>query len=74
MSSDELLFDLCLMSIPVSLRLPTCAGHSALIDGATQRQSSITKTQQCSHAADCSSPGTTHVDVGGGVSYAEVIP
>jgi hypothetical protein len=73
LAGDGLLFRLGVMSIP-HLRLATCAGHWALIDGAAGRVAWITKTQQCSLAADCSSSGAAHVGVGGGVSYAEVSP
>ncbi|HYQ43620.1 MAG TPA: hypothetical protein VER11_16685 [Polyangiaceae bacterium] len=67
-------FDLGLMAIGLARLLTMLAVSTALHGGsASGEQSLVTKTQQCSSAADCSSLGTARVRAGGGVSYAEVM-
>jgi len=75
-SRDELLFRLCLMSIPRSQPLTTLAVVPAwrfcTLSGTGAL--SIDTMQQCSFAADCSSLGAAFGSRGGKVSYAEVVP
>lgn len=75
MPRDELLFRLGLMSIPCNQQLRAHAVLATLVVGGPPCEASIdTKTQQCPVAVCSSTSGTACVGMGGGVSYAEVVP